>query len=107
MHIGGLKEYGSTYGYDLIGGVEWKIPAIPIVISADIKPAYHINHEDWFEFPATVSVHYAIFSGIKNQKKKKIGLKEKSERKEGRGERKEEKSGMNGGEISKTTNLIL
>jgi len=36
MHFGGLKEYGTTYGYDLIGGIEWKIPALPLVLGADV-----------------------------------------------------------------------
>jgi hypothetical protein len=87
-HIGGLKEFGTTYGYDLMGGIEWKIPALPLVIGADVKPAYHINHEDWFEFPATVSVHY-VFS--KETKAKRIKHREKRKKRKERRERREER----------------
>ncbi|WP_375578345.1 hypothetical protein ABWH96_15080 [Marivirga tractuosa] len=92
IHVGGLKEYGSTYGYDLMGGIEWKIPAVPLVISADIKPAYHINHKDWFEFPATVSIHYAITRETKAKRKKdRIKRKRRKERRDRREERREKR----------------
>jgi hypothetical protein len=87
-HIGGLKEFGTTYGYDLMGGIEWKIPALPLVIGADVKPAYHINHEDWFEFPASISVHY-VFS--KETKVKRIKQREKRKKRKVRRERREER----------------
>lgn len=87
-HIGGLKEYGSTYGHHLIGGIEWKIPALPLVIGADVKPAYHINHEDWFEFPASISVHY-VFS--KETKAKRMKQREKRRKRKERRERREER----------------
>ncbi|WMN10737.1 hypothetical protein QYS49_35805 [Marivirga salinae] len=92
MHVGSLKEYGATYGYDLMAGIEWKIPALPIVISADVKPAYHINHEDWFEFPASVSIHYAITRETKAKRKKdRERRKKRKERRERREERKEKR----------------
>ena len=92
IHVGGLKEYGSTYGYDLMGGIEWKIPALPLVIAADIKPAYHVNHEHWFEFPASVSVHYAITRESKAKRKKdRIKRKKRKERRERREERREKR----------------
>lgn len=92
MHVGSLKEYGTIYGYDLIGGIEWKIPALPLVISADVKPAYHINHEDWFEFPATISIHYAITRETKAKRKKdRERRKKRKERRERREERREKR----------------
>ncbi|WKV10946.1 hypothetical protein [Marivirga harenae] len=91
-HIGGLKEFGATYGYDLMGGIEWKIPALPLVIGADVKPAYHINHEDWFEFPATVSVHYVFSKETKaKRKKQRAKRKKRKERRERREERREKR----------------
>lgn len=90
VHVGSLKEFGTTYGYDLIGGIEWKIPALPLVISADVKPAYHINHEDWFEFPASVSVHYVITRETKAKRQKdREKRKKRKERRERREERRE------------------
>lgn len=92
IHVGQLKEFGTTYGYDLIGGIEWKIPALPLVISADVKPAYHINHEDWFEFPASVSVHYVITRETKAKRKRdREKRKRKKERREKREERREKR----------------
>ncbi|SMG53087.1 hypothetical protein SAMN05661096_04050 [Marivirga sericea] len=88
MHVGGLKEYGRTYGYDLIAGVEWKIPALPLVIGADVKPAYHLSHEDWFEFPASVSVHYVI---TRETKEKRVKDKERRKKRKAKRERREER----------------
>ncbi|MGM0581213.1 MAG: hypothetical protein ACQETL_11070 [Bacteroidota bacterium] len=94
MHVGGLKEYGNTYGYDLIGGIEWKIPALPLVLAADVKPAYHFNHKDWFEFPASVSIHYAITRETKakriKDRKRRQKRKERRERREERKEKRQE-----------------
>ncbi|HET8858481.1 hypothetical protein [Marivirga sp.] len=90
MHAGSHKEYGKIYGFDLMGGIEWKIPALPIVLAADIKPAYHINNEDWFDFPASVSIHYVITRETKAKRKKdRERRKKRKERKERREERKE------------------
>lgn len=90
MHYGSLKDYGTTFGYDLIAGVEWKIPALPLVIGVDVKPAYHINHEDWFEFPAAVSIHYVLSKESKEKRKKdRKRRKKRKERRERREERRE------------------
>ena len=90
MHVGQLKEFGTTYGYDLMAGIEWKLPALPVVISADVKPAYHINHRDWFDFPAAVSVHYVIAHETKDKRKKdRKRRKKRKDRRERREERKE------------------
>jgi hypothetical protein len=88
MHVGGLKEYGKTYGYDLMAGIEWKIPALPLVLAADVKPAYHLSHENWFEFPATISVHYAI---TRETKEKRLKDKERRKKRKARRERRKER----------------
>jgi len=89
-HVGGLKDYGIFYGFNVLIGAEFKFPALPLTISADIMPTYHENHEDWFEFPAaiTVSVILAKESKEKRQKARKKRKKRK-ERKKRRKERRE------------------
>jgi len=88
IHFGSLKEYGTTYGYDLIGGIEWKIPALPLVIGANVKPAYHLSHQDWFEFPAAISVHYVI---TRETKEKRVKDRERRKKRKARRERREER----------------
>ena len=87
-HLGGLKDYGLTYGWDLITGLEWKIPAVPLTVSADIKPAYHMQHAEWFEFPAAISVNYVFAKETKEKRKKaRVKRKKRKERREKRAER--------------------
>jgi len=90
MHKGKGQELGSNYGYDLVGGVEWKIPALPVVLGADVKPSYNINQSNWFDFPATVSIHYVLSKETKAKRKK---VREKRiRRKERRQERRENRN---------------
>lgn len=88
MHSGARKEFGSFYGYDIMGGIEWKIPAVPLVVSADVKPSYHVNGVQWFEFPAAVSVHYVL---SKETRAKRLKHKEKRARRKERREEREER----------------
>lgn len=81
-HIGRLKEYGVFTGGDIILGVEYKVNGLPLLLSADIKPAVHINHEDWVNFSSGISVRYVI---LKEKPKKKsiwpFGNKDEKNRK--------------------------
>lgn len=69
-HVGNLKDHGLFTGVDAIGGVEYKINGLPFLLSADIKPALHINHEDWMDFSTGISIRYVILP----EKKKKRSL---------------------------------
>ncbi len=60
VHGGHLKDYGTIYGLDAIGGIEYKINGLPILISGDIKPAFHLKHENWFNFGGGFSLRYVI-----------------------------------------------
>lgn len=96
-HVGTLKDYGATLGVNLMTGVELKIPALPLTVSADFKPAYHFRHEDWFDFPVAVSVHYVISKETREKRKKaRERRKRKRERREKRENRKESKKDWKG-----------
>lgn len=69
-HVGRLKEYGVFTGGDVILGAEYKVNGLPFLLSADFKPAVHINHEDWVSFSSGISVRYVILK--EKQKKKSI-----------------------------------
>lgn len=66
-HIGKLKDIGTFYGGDMILGAEMKIPFLPFNISADLKPAFHAHHTDWFSFGGGFSIRTIL---IKEPKKK-------------------------------------
>jgi len=87
-HLGGLKEFGPVLGIDAMVGMEVKLPFMPLTVSADFKPAYHILHEDWFEAGTAVSVRYIIGKDTKKQRVKK---REKRKRKKERAKRKKER----------------
>ncbi|WP_133274337.1 hypothetical protein [Hymenobacter radiodurans] len=64
-HIGTQKDNGGFGGFDAIAGVEYKIAFVPVVLSLDIKPSVEISSDDWFRFPAALSVRYIL---IKDKK---------------------------------------
>lgn len=80
-HLGNLKDNGVFTGADAILGLEYKINGLPILLSADLKPAVHINHTDWVGLSSGVSVRYVI---VKEKKEKKgwwpFGNKEEDDR---------------------------
>lgn len=80
-HVGNLKDYGVFTGADVILGIEYKVNGLPFLLSADVKPAVHINHEDWINLSSGVSVRYVI---LKEKKEKKslwpFGNKENDKR---------------------------
>ncbi|WP_242926149.1 hypothetical protein [Pontibacter vulgaris] len=67
-HVGNLKDSGVFTGADAILGVEYKVNGLPFLLSADVKPAVHINHEDWVDLSTGISIRYVI---LKEKKKKK------------------------------------
>lgn len=67
-HIGNLKDRGVFTGGDVILGVEYKVNGLPFLLSADVKPAFHINHDDWIQLSSGISVRYVL---IKEKKEKK------------------------------------
>lgn len=67
-HIGNLKDHGVFTGVDGILGIEYKVNGLPFLLSADVKPAAHFNHEDWVQLSSGVSVRYVI---VKEKKVKK------------------------------------
>ncbi|MFD2514141.1 hypothetical protein ACFSRY_09710 [Pontibacter locisalis] len=81
-HVGNLKDNGVFTGADAILGVEYKVNGLPLLFSADVKPAFHINHEDWINLSSGISVRYVL---VKEKKEKKswwpFGEKEQSRKK--------------------------
>ncbi|WP_192822716.1 hypothetical protein [Rufibacter sp. LB8] len=59
-HGGRLKDYGAIYGFDGIMGIEYKINGLPFLLSGDIKPAFHVKHEEWFNLGAAFSIRYVL-----------------------------------------------
>ncbi|MGV3639317.1 MAG: hypothetical protein ACO1NZ_02285 [Adhaeribacter sp.] len=90
-HVGNLKDHGAFFGGDVILGTELKLPIFPLLLSFDIKPAVHVNHEDWFDFASGFTLRYIL---VKEKKeKKKFGLfggREEEERGRRKNKNKEE-----------------
>lgn len=68
-HIGNLKDQGVFTGLDAIVGVEYKVNGLPFLLSADVKPALHFNHEDWVNLATGISIRYVIVPEKKEKKK--------------------------------------
>jgi hypothetical protein len=91
-HLGALQDFGPTLGVDAMLGLEMKFPFLPLIISADVKPAYHILHEDWFNFNTAVSVRYVLGKDKKKQRQRtRRRRKRRREREKRREERRQEK----------------
>ncbi|WP_181307234.1 hypothetical protein [Rufibacter sp. XAAS-G3-1] len=60
VHAGHLKDYGAIYGVDAIVGLEYKVNGLPFLLSADLKPAIHLRHEEWFNMGGAFSIRYVI-----------------------------------------------
>ncbi|MDQ3290600.1 MAG: hypothetical protein M3Q05_04855 [Bacteroidota bacterium] len=94
-HVGHLKDSGGFYGGDLIGGAELKLPIVPIVLSLDLKPSFHVNHEEWGSVNGALSIRYILVKD-KKEKKKLFGIFNRNQddrRDRKRRKDKEEKSG--------------
>lgn len=96
-HVGKLKDQGVFTGVDGILGIEYKINGLPFLLSADVKPAVHINHEDWVKLATGISVRYVILAEKKEKKKLWPFGKKEEEKKSGwpfgKKEEEEEKPG--------------
>ncbi|MFC5271825.1 hypothetical protein [Adhaeribacter terreus] len=69
-HIGDLKDNGAFYGVDGVLGLEAKLIFTRLLLSADLKPAIHFNHEDYFGLQGGFSLRYILIK----EKKKKLNL---------------------------------
>lgn len=65
--LGSIQSDSMYFGADVVFGVEYKMLLFPVVLSADIKPGFRLQQENWFELGVGISFRY-IF--IKEQKKK-------------------------------------
>ncbi len=79
-HLGGLQGYGPVAGADALIGAELKVPFLPLVVSADVKPAYQVMHEERFNLNSAVSVRYII--GKESKKKREKTRERRKRRKE-------------------------
>ncbi|WP_299817933.1 hypothetical protein [uncultured Pontibacter sp.] len=90
-HVGNLKDSGVFTGADAILGLEYKVNGLPILLSADLKPAVHIHHADWVDLSSGISVRYVI---VKEKKEKKswwpFGNKEQDSKKKKRNQKEQE-----------------
>ena len=68
-HVGHLKDHGGFYGADVLAGAEMKLPLVPLVISLDLKPAFHVNHEEWADVGGAFSLRYILVKEKKERKK--------------------------------------
>ncbi len=72
-----------SYGIDAILGIELKIPLVPLVVSADLKPAIERVDETYtFDWRTGLSARVIIFSD--KQKRKRLRRKKKEIRQEKR-----------------------
>lgn len=90
-HVGTHKDDGAFGGFDVIVGLEYKLPITRLVLSADFKPSVEFGSGDWARFPTAISVRYIlikekktgflhdVFGGNKDRKK----TKEKSSNRRG------------------------
>ena len=67
IHLGGAEQGGTLLGPDLLLGVEFKLPFMPLTIAGDLKPSYHIrtvpreeSNISRINFSTALSVRYVI-----------------------------------------------
>ncbi len=61
-----LLSDSSYLGCNLVFGVEYKVLLLPLVISADLKPAFKLQEDDWFHLGLGFSFRYVL---IKQKRK--------------------------------------
>ncbi|MGB3848528.1 MAG: hypothetical protein WA958_01060 [Tunicatimonas sp.] len=66
-HLGGANTGGVILGPDLLLGVEFKLPFMPLTVAGDLKPSYHfrtVSNEQTdisrIDFSTALSVRYVI-----------------------------------------------
>jgi hypothetical protein len=60
VHYGNHKERGVYLGPDLITGIEYKVNAMPLLLSFDFKPAIHLAYADWLTPSTGFSLRYVF-----------------------------------------------
>ncbi|QMU27799.1 hypothetical protein [Adhaeribacter radiodurans] len=95
-HVGHLKDHGGFYGGDLLGGAELKLPIVPIVLSLDLKPAFHVNHEEWGTINGALSIRYILVKE-KKERKKLFGIINRNQDDRRDRERRKKKDDRSGG----------
>ncbi|MFA4851420.1 MAG: hypothetical protein WC868_07775 [Bacteroidales bacterium] len=56
------KNKVQTVGVDVIAGVEWKLPHVPLLLSLDVKPYVDINYRDQPDFiDAAIALKYLFY----------------------------------------------
>ena len=67
VHLGGAEQGGTLLGPDLLLGVEFKLPFMPLTVAGDLKPSYHIrtvpreeSNISRINFSTALSVRYVI-----------------------------------------------
>lgn len=67
LHVGGAEVGGTLLGPDLLLGVEFKLPFMPLTVAGDLKPSYHIrtvsreaSDISRINFSTALSVRYVI-----------------------------------------------
>ena len=66
-HLGAAESGGTILGPDLLLGVEFKLPFMPLTVAGDLKPSYHfrtVSNEQTdiprIDFSTALSVRYVI-----------------------------------------------
>lgn len=92
-HLGGAESGGTLLGPDLVLGAEFKLPFMPLLVSADLKPSYHfrtVSDEETdisrINFSTALSVRYVISKETSEDRKRY------RQRKRGRRGREKEKT---------------
>ena len=67
LHLGQAEQGGTLLGPDLLLGVEFKLPFMPLTVAGDLKPSYHIqsvareeSNISRINFSTALSVRYVI-----------------------------------------------
>lgn len=94
-HIGNLKDKGVFTGVDGILGIEYKINGLPFLLSADVKPAVHFNHDDWVTLSSGISVRYVLLKDKKPEIRWWQFRKQQQEKKRQK-EKEQQKGGLRG-----------
>ncbi len=95
-HVGHLKDNGTFYGGDLIAGAELKLPVVPIVLSLDLKPTFHVNHEEWGGVGSGFSIRYILVKE-KRERKKLFGIFDRKDDDQNNRNKRKDKKEKSGG----------
>lgn len=82
-HFGRLFKQGEIeannyFGLSGILGLEWKFLAMPVLLSADLRPQFHLNHVKSMELRPGISVRYILTTQKEINKKTRLKSKGKA-----------------------------